>query len=290
MARQVGASSVAASDETSADDIRAAGTVLRVIGLIKMIAELGGDLSVKQLADRLDLPASTTHRLLQHLVARGIVEHDAVRRRYKVGAELLRIGLLISSRASIKDLARPYMRVVVDNCNEACILVLYLSGSLQVSVVDAINPSHPLRYDIQLDASHSLLWGATGRSVLAFLPEGERNAAIDRNDLSPASGSPPPDRAILMRELESIRARGYACSVGQKIPGAVGIGAPVFARTGMILGSLCLTIPVIRFQSDLETRLASLLKRQAKQLSTSLGYSGQYPGLDADICELSTAI
>ncbi len=279
MVRRISASSAATGIGVPADDVRAAGSVLRAVGLIKAIAEMGGDLSVKQLADRLDLPASTTHRLLHLLAAKKLVEHDPIKRRYRIGAELLRIGLLISSRTSVKDLARPFMQAVVDNCNEACILVLYFSGSLQVSVVDVINPSHPLRYDVQLDACHSLLWGATGRSVLAFLPEGERNAAIDRRDVSPASGSPLPDYATLTRELDSIRARGYACSMGQKIPGAVGIGAPVFAQNGMILGSLCLTIPEIRFQPHLEPDLASLLKRQAYLLSASLGYSNGYPGL-----------
>ncbi|MBV9811275.1 MAG: IclR family transcriptional regulator, partial [Acetobacteraceae bacterium] len=246
----------------------------------RCLAETDGDTSVKQLAERLGLPMSTVHRLLQLLGAEGLVQHDPDTRRYQVGFELDRIASLVASRRSLKDIARPFMQAVVDSCHEACLLVVHLPATFQVSVLEGINSSHPLRYDMLLYAAHSLLWGATGRSILAFLSEEEQAAALAHGEPSPGSGRPVPTHAQLRAELAVFQARGYASSYGEKIVGAVGIGAPVLRADGHAIASLCLTIPQMRFEPLNEASLARLLRRQAHALSQTLGFKGRYPGPD----------
>jgi len=260
-------------------DAKSTGTVMRVVRLLRVLAEAGGEVTVTQISDRLQLPASTVHRLLQLLIAEGIVQHDPASRRYQVGVELIRISSLIATGSSLKTIARPFMQAVVDGCNEACLFVVYLPATHQVSVLEGINSSHPLRYELRIYAAHSLLWGATGRSVLAFLPEAEQDAAIALGTPSPADGRPAPARETLRVDLHAIRARGHAVSWGEKIPGAVGLGAPVLMTGGRVVGSLCLTIPQMRFEAGQEPGLTSLLKQQAGLLSRALGYKGPYPPL-----------
>ncbi len=258
-------------------DLQSSGTVVRTLALVRTAAELG-EMSIKDLSARMGLAPSTVHRLLQTFAEAGFVQHDPQTKRYRIGPELANIGMLMSNHNSIKDLARPFMRMVVDTCNEACMLVLYVPSTHQVSVVDVINSSHPLRYNIELDTLHSILWGATGRSVLAFLPATEREAALARNDPSPATSDLPPDDVALLAELETIRENGFVLTSGQKIPGAIGIGSPIFARDGTVLGSLCVTIPQLRHAVDECGPIIEVVRRHACLLSQSLGYSRPYPG------------
>lgn len=271
----------AGSPDTKSTDTKSTGTVLRVVRLLRCLAEAGGEVTVTQVADRLDLPASTVHRLLQLLIAEGIVQHDPASRRYQVGVELVRISSLIATGSSLKAVARPFVQAVVDRCNEACLFVVHLPATHQVSVLEAINSSHPLRYEMQVYAAHSLLWGATGRSVLAFLPQAEQDAALALGAPSPADGRPAPPRDRLRADLGAIRAKGYAASRGEKIPGAVGLGVPVLMTGGKVVGSLCLTIPQMRFEAAQEPALTDLLKQQAALLSRALGYAGTYPDTGA---------
>jgi DNA-binding IclR family transcriptional regulator len=260
------------------NDAKSAGTVLRVARLLRCLAEAGSETSVKSLSEQLQLPMSTVHRLLQLLTSEGFVQHEPSLRRYQVGVELVRISSLIASGRTLKDVARPFMQAVVDSCNEACLLVAHLPATHQVSVLEGINSSHPLRYEMQLYVAHSVLWGATGRSILAFLPEEEQEAALVHGGASPATGRPVPTMPQLRAELQVFRDRGYASSYGEKIVGAVGIGAPVFRADGRVIAALCLTIPQMRFEAVTEAHLARLLRRQAEALSRTLGFKGAYPG------------
>ncbi len=260
-----------------ATDTKSTGTVLRVVRVLRCIADAKRPLSIKELSEALDLPASTVHRLLNLLASEGLIEKDDESRNYQSGAELIRLSSLLIANRSLNDIARPFMQEVVDRCNEACMLVAYLPATLQVSVLAAINSSHPLRYDMQLYNAHSLLWGATGRSVLAFLSEEEQAAAYKAGAEAPGSGRKLPSFKTLQQELEEIRERGYALSYGEKITGALGMGSPIYKMDNRVIGSLCITLPQVRFDPANEKKLGGLISQQAERLSHALGYQGPYP-------------
>jgi DNA-binding IclR family transcriptional regulator len=252
--------------------VETTGTVARVVRLLQYLAEVDDDISIKDMAAHLHLPPSTVHRLLNLLVDDGIVERSRARHVYRPGLELIRIASLIASKTRVADLALPVMRAVVAACNEVCMLVLYLPAARRVMIATSVDSSHPLRYQVERFVPHSLLWGATGRSTLAFLPPDVIDAAIAENESSPGSGASLPPRAEFLAELAAIRERGYVLTVGQKIADAVGIGAPIFNADGSVLGSLCITIPVVRFDPQSEGTLAKLLLEQVAALNTTLGH------------------
>jgi DNA-binding IclR family transcriptional regulator len=244
-----------------------------VVQLLACLAEADGAVSIKFLCQTLKLPASTVHRLLGLLADEGMVERSADRPTYAAGLELVRIASLLASKVRILDVAKPFMSAVVRDCDETCCLLQYLPERRKVMALHAEFSSHPLRYRIELYQPHSILWGATGRTVLAFLPPGEIDAAIRDGDLSPATGEPTPARETILADLEEIRNRGYAITQGQNIEGAVGIGAPVFNSERRVIGSFCMTIPETRFNKKTQERLSQILMSRAGELSRALGYT-----------------
>ncbi|MGD9922943.1 MAG: IclR family transcriptional regulator [Pseudorhodoplanes sp.] len=253
-------------------DASAAGTVARVVQLLACLAESDGAVSIKSLCQTLKLPASTVHRLLGLLGDEGMVERRADRPVYAPGLELVRIASLLASKVRIVDVARPFMRTIVQECDETCCLLQYVPERRKVMALHAEFSSHPLRYRIEFFQPHSLLWGATGRAVLAFLPPDAIEAALRDNDASPATGAALPARNALLADLSEIRTRGYAITHGQKIKGAVGIGAPLFNSERRVVGSLCITIPETRFNRKAQARLSQMLMSRAAELSRALGY------------------
>lgn len=255
-------------------DSRVDGPIVRCLRLIRLLTEIKGDLSIKEAARFLELPASTTHRLLQILQSEGFVEKNAETQRYQAGLDLERMGSLLASRKGLRDVTRPFLQRVVDMCGEACMFVGYLPSTHQVSVMAAINSSHPLRYEIVLYEPHTVAWGATGRSILAFLPEEEQKKIVAEAGPSPVTGERLPPWPEMKRELDRIREQGYVVSHSQKLDGAVGIGAPVRDASGQIIGSFCITIPEIRFDPEAEPRLTQLIKHEADNYSRGTGAYG----------------
>lgn len=245
------------------------GTVARVAALLRVLAETEGQTTLTDLATRMKLPPSTTHRLLNLLLEQGFVERGQGNRTYRPGMEFLRVAGLVSSRVQLTSIAPAFMQVVVDASDETCVLSTYLPNSQSATIVAVIYGSHPLRYQATVYEPHSLAWGATGLGILAFLPEAVAEAIIAREGPSPATGAPL-NVDQLQETLARIRDNGYALTCGQKIEGAVGMSAPVFDSNGVV-AALCLTLPESRFDNAMEESLALLLKTQAARLSTALG-------------------
>jgi DNA-binding IclR family transcriptional regulator len=248
------------------------GTVARTALLLRVLAESEGEANLGEIAQRMKLPASTTHRLLNLLQEQGFVERGQDSRSYRPGLEFLRVAGLVTSRAQLTDVARGFMQAVVDACDETCLLSVYLPRQRAAMIARVIYGSHPLRYEATLYQPSSLVWGATGLGILAFLPQDVIDAIVEGEGPSPASGKAVKG-APLKRELAAIRQQGYAHTCGQKIAGAVGISVPVFDSSGVV-AALCITVPDSRFQDSMEARLAKVLKEQAARLSHALGSRG----------------
>jgi DNA-binding IclR family transcriptional regulator len=241
------------------------------------LAEAGGDVNIKALAERVSLPASTVHRLLALLMDVGIAERGRAAHSYRVGVEFYRLSALVFSQVSARDLARPFLERVAHGCGEVALLMRYMKSARKVMLEDSVDSPHPLRYSISLYQPLSVLWGASGRSVLAFLPEDEIRAVLAEGERSPIEDLPTPTFDEISTELAAIRSRGYALTFGQKIEGAVGFGAPVFNNDGTVFGSMCVTIPRVRFAAELEAPIARLLCQEANALSAALGFGTAIP-------------
>jgi DNA-binding IclR family transcriptional regulator len=260
----------------SAADTR--GTVARVVDLMRALAEAGRDVGVSELAKRLGLPVSTVHRLLKLLIEQGMAEKARDRRRYRAGLELFRVGALVANQRHRAEEIEGVLRRVREECGEACLYCLYLPASHKVMAVSRVDGPIPLHYSYDLFQPMSLMWGATGRSILAFLPEAEVAELIGKPEPSPASGAPLPPASRLRAELAEVRDRGYAITQGQKINEAVGIAAPVFTDGCTPISSLCVIVPKYRFQWKMEPKIASILVREAAKLSEQSGCTSGPPG------------
>lgn len=249
------------------------GTVLRLVGVLRHLAEEQGEVTVKGLAGALALPPSTAHRLLGQLARAGMVEADGRRHRYRPGLEYYRLAALISGRMDIGELARPIMQAVVAECGETCLLGLYLPADRKMMFVARADSDHPLRYRLNMHRPLSVVWGASGRAILAYLPETEVTAILESRENSPATGTAQPSPTAMRKLLAQVRARGSSVSHGEKIPGAVGIASPVFRAGGDVVGSLSITVPEIRYKAKSEARLAALVRSHAAELSRALGAS-----------------
>jgi DNA-binding IclR family transcriptional regulator len=248
------------------------GTVDRVALLLKLLAESEGDAAVAQVAERLKLPTSTTHRLLGLLVNTGLAERAARPGTYRVGLEFLRLGGLVVSRTEVTTVAEGFMQQVAEATGETCILNLYVPSEQKALIAKVIHGRHPLRYEAQLYGVSSLCFGATGRGLLAFLPDDVIHRVLAKQEVSPITGRALSNARVVRRELRQIKERGYAISRGQRTPGAVGLAAPVFKGAAVVVGSLCITMPETRFVQSEEPRLARVLVEQASKLSATLGH------------------
>lgn len=246
------------------------GTVTRIIQVLRRVAEAEHATAPRDLAEDLGLPLSTAHRLLTLLTEEGMVTRSG-KGGYVPGIQFHRLADFVRERSSLGDVAKPAMLRAVEVTNESCALGLYRSSNRTLEFVALVESRHPLTYRVPLHQPKPVFLGASGKSVLAFLPQDEIDKALEdaRQEQDDRSRI---DVSALAQSLREIRDAGWATSRGEKLEGAVGIAAPIFAATGRVTGSLCLTIPEGRFDPNQTAPLGELLATEATHISRALGW------------------
>lgn len=248
------------------------GTTERAIRLLQFIAE-SGDFSLKSAAHALNLPPSTVHRMLQLLNKLDLVaRYD--KQTYRIGREFYRMGSLAAGKFDLNAAAHPQLKEIFSRFQETCSFALYLPSTRRGMIVETLTTPHPLQYRIDPFIPWSLVWGALGRTMLAYLPDEDIRAALSEAEPSPATGQPAPTLESLAEELAAIRANGYYVSINQNVKGATGTAAAVLGTDGRLIGSLGLTIPVARYDPNRQPEISNVILEQARALSAALGHGG----------------
>src|SRR5690606_38707629 len=174
-------------------------------------------------------------------------------------------------KLDIARLARPLMHQIVQSSNETCLLGLYMPLPRKLAFVEKIDARYPLKYRVAMNVHRTLVWGAAGHAILAWLPQPAIEEILAADERSAGRPSLPVNPERVRQKLALVRQQGYAMTRGEHTPDAVGIAAPVFRAGGRIVGDICLTIPAFRFDATAHAHYARLLVSAAAQLSRALG-------------------
>lgn len=246
------------------------GTAHRVMTLLTYLADAEGPVAVRQVGERLGLAPSTTHRLLNLLVESGFASHDPDRATYGIGPEFYRVAHRLVARTSPAEVARGVIGELARRYDETVLFGLLLQPAGRIAFVGRADGQKKLLYRIDMNTPLSLVWGASGKAALAHLPEDEVVRILASEGASPATGAVVPDAADLADELGRIRAAGFGVSHGEKLPGALGIAAPVFGPS-RVIGTICMTMPQERAPSRPPEELGREVAQAAADLSEQLG-------------------
>lgn len=251
------------------------GTVARTLRLLQELAQADDRVTVAGLAARIGLPSSTVHRLLQLLRTEGFVEADGSSRSYRPGPELLRVAALLAGKQDIGTISRPILERLVEACGETILLGVYLPSSRKMTFVEEVESPHALRFEIPCHVPLPVVWGCSGRVLLAHLPEEEARAALAEAEPSPVTGETIGDEEAFLERLREIRERGHDFTTGEKLASSIGIAAPVFGRDHNVVASLTVTLPTIRFSESDRPVLTKLVVDGAAELSNVFGYGAR---------------
>jgi IclR family transcriptional regulator, KDG regulon repressor len=231
----------------------------RALDLLDTLAGSAAELSLTELARRLGLHKSTAHRILTALGRRDYVTASPSTHRYSLGPRCLYLAARWQSRVDVREKARPHLEDLREKCHETVSLNL-LIGDKRVPV-ESLEAPHLLRYIVALGESFPLWLGASGKAILAFLPE-ERVRRV----CAVAEGLDP--RALAL-ELKRIRMQGHA--IGGRLPSTQAVSAPVFQAPGTVMGSVSIVMPEARFTADVKRFCIEQIMKAGQAVSREIG-------------------
>lgn len=234
--------------------------------LLLALAHHGRPLALKDLAREAAMSPAKAHPYLVSFQKIGLVEQEAGSGRYGLGPLALQMGLIGLQQYDPVRLAGPLIEELAVETGLTVAIVLWGNrGPTVVRVAEAPNPVHvAMRHGTVM----SLRDTASGRLFAALLPANVVKAVLGSEGTALHA-----DKAF-QAELKAIQDGALARVDGAAVPGVAAIAVPVFDVASHLV--LCLTAigPSATFDSRTEGPLAQALVREARALSTRLGWRG----------------
>ncbi|RCG24711.1 IclR family transcriptional regulator [Streptomyces diacarni] len=250
-------------------------TAGRVIDVLLLFTDGPGELGVSRIARELGLSKAVVHRILQTLVARGMVTLDHTSRLYRLGPTTAALGARALRGSDLRAVAAQPLRKLQEETGETVTLTALVPGGR--AYVDQIVSTHEVKMTVELGRRFPLHAGSSGKCVLAFLPEGEREAILT-GALPALTGSTRTDADTLRGELAAIRQLGYSTSQGERQADAGSLASPLFGLDGDVRGSVSVCGPRSRFTPRFIDECAPRVSEAARDISTALGWTGEGDG------------
>ena len=246
-------------------------TAGRVIDVLMLFTDGPDELGVSRIARELGLSKAVVHRILQSLVARGMVAFDQPSRLYRLGPTATALGARALRGSDLRAVAAEPLRRLHERTQETVTLTALVPGGR--AYLDQIVSTHEVKMTVELGRRFPLHAGSSGKCVLAFLPP-ERRERVLGEDLPALTGSTHTDTVALRAELAAIRELGYASSQGERQADAGSLAAPLFGLDGDVRGSVSMCGPRSRFTPDFINSCAPDVLQTAHDISLALGWTG----------------
>lgn len=236
----------------------------------QVLLALGGDevwLGVTDLSRQLGLGKAVVHRILAQLLDTGLVRHDEGSRRYTLGHAAVALGRSAERRSELVAAAAPALAHLAQLTGETTTVAARV-GHGRV-YVDQVESSQHIRIAIRIGEHQALTNGASGLSILAFLPDADVDAALS----VPVPQFTPRtvvDPAAIRARLAAIRSQGWARTSSERVPHSSSIAAPVLDPAGRPVGSLSVAYLESRFPDEDVPEVAALVTAAARQTGERL--------------------
>ena len=251
------------------------------LDIIELLSSSMLGYSQAEIAKELNRSVNEIYRMLTILVSRNYIELDEDTERYKLTFKLLQLS---SKHQPIKNLMQkslPMMREVAQMCNHSVHLSIYYAGKLLV--IGQVDSPSSFNYSVKIGSTFDLLETSSGRILLAFQTEEERQRRLKRRKLfmklqkkKNITFLSALEKKFSSKIIFEIIKNNCEVVKSLQIDGVTNISVPIFDHTDQAIAAV--TIPFLqRINSDSLNDLnliktTKLLKEQALQLSKNLGF------------------
>jgi|WetSurMetagenome_2_1015567.scaffolds.fasta_scaffold03802_6 DNA-binding IclR family transcriptional regulator len=244
--------------------------VRRVTKILKSFSDATHELGVTELSQKLDMAKSVIHGDLSILVQERLLEKNDQTGKYYLGSEVFRLGNAVYKQVNLRNSAYPVMERLSKITEETVILGAWVDS--RPYCIERIKSSQPLNLSVDIGTWYPLHAGTIGKTLLAFLPEEEKDIMIEQIEFNQYTKNTITDKMKLKSKLQEICNNGYEVSIGERLEDVISLGAPIRNSNSKVIAVLCIGGPQNRFNEKELSNNVKLVIEAAKEISVKLGY------------------
>src|SRR3954462_3469721 len=199
-------------------------SVERALGMLEAVAQEPEGLSNAEISRKLEIPKSSASYILRVLEKHGYLHRNTETAKYRVGLKILSLSRGALSGIDVREVALPIMRHLMEKTSLTCHLAI-LDGPVAV-YIEKVEPQGFIRMDTWVGRRMSVHATSVGKALVAHIPQDRLQTIISERPLEKRTPKTITSLPRFLRELEKIRAQGYAVDDEENNLGARCVGAP----------------------------------------------------------------
>jgi len=203
-------------------------------------------------------------RLAATMADRGFLVKDVRTKRYYPGTILFQLVHKFQMNDIVK-VSESYIKELANLTNESVYLSIR-SGNHYIQLT-GIDSSYPVKVTSTIGDEIELHLGAAGKIHMAHMASSEFDNYIKRTELKTYTPETITDPHLLSQELERVKQKGYALSLGEGFPDSGGISAPIWGLGEEPAAALNILIPLARLTNDKQQELINLILKYSNQIT-----------------------
>lgn len=224
-------------------------------------------LSLQEVSVRTHLNKNTVFRILYTLGEHGYIHKE--NQTYQLGAKLVDLGNVKFRRRDLLAVAGPYLDALRDQSGETVNLGVLDGGSIRY--VDVRESPERFRLAERIGGSDFLHSTALGKAHLAYLPAEEIRRLMKQYGMPRQTEHTFTTLSALKKELDEIRASGYALDREESMLGAFCVAAPILNSAEVPIAAISISGPTIRFNEAELPGIRETLLKAVSEIQAKLG-------------------
>ena len=219
---------------------------------------------------------ATAFRFLNTLVEIGYVDRVPDTRKFRLALKVLDLGFNAIARSDLRTRARPILRGLVGEMNEAASIgVLDKADVIYVERIQA--GLARLGVDIRIGSRVPAYSTAIGHAILAWHSRPDQISILQSQPRRQLTATTTTDLDALLARLDQVKQRGYAVSDQETVSGLYVLAAPILDTDGIPLAGLSIAAPAFQTNlKDFEAAGARPVVQAAQALSRALQSTGGF--------------
>lgn len=269
-----GATLTAVKPEADEDSRNLVNSLAKGLRVLEAFTAERPELTLSEVGLLAKLDPGTAFRMLNTLVMAGYVSRIADSKRFRLTLKVTDLGLHAIGRADLREIARPILRSLVGEVNEAASLGV-LDGA-DILYIERVRAGLTrMGVDIRIGTTIPAFWSTIGEAMLAFLPPRELARVLA---LKPRPGGfphKPMKRDEIESSLRGVRKCGYALRDSYFGSGLRVLAVPVLDVDNYPLAAVSVAVPQIQLTSDeFRARALDAVRRAASDIARAIQASG----------------
>jgi IclR family acetate operon transcriptional repressor len=228
--------------------------------------------SLTEISVEIDLPVSSTYRILETLASRGYAHFIPGTGKYRLGIRAFETGYAFVSQTRLKETADPVMQRLAAESGESVNLAVLDAG--EVVYIHQAEGRGMMRLFTRMGARAPVYCTGVGKCLLAWLGAQEVLKHLPVDPFPRFTPYTITTREEFIKVLKKVRRNGYATDDEEREEGVSCVTAPIKNVVGDVVGAISLSGPTTRIKRQGVAVLKKMVMAAADEISSSLAASG----------------